>query len=651
MRRYFFCLVFAWFLVIAPLARADAPSRAKLGTKIPNLTFTDASGKRLALHDLKDQKAIALVFLSFECPVSNDYCQPLADMQREYGKHSVAFIGLTVNEDETQAQVAKQAKEFNLNFPVFLDKNLTAAHALEANFTPEVFVLDGDFTLRYRGRIDNSYSERLKKHPQVTRHDLKQVIGEILSGRPVAEPATLAVGCAIVREERQAGKEGPVTYTKDVLPILQNHCQSCHRPGESGPFSLMNYRQAVNWASDIKTFTRSRQMPPWKPASGLAMHNDRRLTDKQIATLAAWVDGGTPEGNSSDAPPARVFTQGWQLGTPDLILTPKDDFVLGPNGRDLFRCFVLPTNVPNDTYVTAVEVRPSNPRVVHHALLFIDATGAARKLEVAERTKKPKADDPLHPQEKANPDWDKGPGYTVAMGVGFIPQGGLSGWAPGIQPRYLPDNAGYFLPKGADVVLQVHYHRNGRVEKDRTQIGLYLAKKPVDVPFGGGVVAGQGSGIGPLRLFFSIPAGDPGFKLSGNAYAQKDFTLHSVSPHMHMLGKSIQLTMTPPEGPPQTLVSIPTWDYNWQEIYFFKEPVRVKAGTKFQVDAVFDNSDKNPMNPFSPPRALRSGNRLSTRCASSFWAARHESPPSSGGAGVCQWRRRRRSSRSSRPRP
>src|SRR5262249_54573713 len=148
--------------------------------------------------------------------------------------------------------------------------------------------------------------------------------------------------------------------------VLQNHCQQCHRPGSVGPFALLTYKQAVNWASDIKEYTQSRQMPPWKPVEGIAFYNDRRMSDRDIATLAAGVGGGTPAGDPKDAPPPREFTDGWQFGKPDLVLTPSDDFVLGGGGRDLFRCFALPTGLTEDKYVVAIEVKPGNPRVVHH---------------------------------------------------------------------------------------------------------------------------------------------------------------------------------------------------------------------------------------------------------------------------------------------
>ena len=597
-------VLIAGLVPLNPSPADPSPSAANLGKKIANVTFKDANGKSFALYDFKDKKAIVVVFLSFECPVSTSYSQPLANMAKEYGKHGVAFLGLTTNEEETAAQVAKLAKRYDIPFPVVPDVKLLAADALQAKITPEVFVLDGNFILRYRGRIDDSYIERLKKHPEPTQHNLLQVLGEMLSGRPVREPATVAIGCPIHRPTANRPPEkGAVTYYKDVLPILQNNCQSCHRPGEVGPFSLMTYRQAVNWADDIKSYTQKRLMPPWKITEGPEFHNNRSMSNQDIATLAAWVDGGKQAGNPKDAQPPRKFPDGWQLGTPDLVLTLPDDFTLGPTGKDLFRCFVLPAGLTEDKYVTAVEVRPSNPRIVHHVLLFVDTQGEGRKLERLEQDKKPAPDDGH--AKKTN--LDKGPGYSVAMGVGFVPKGGLSGWAPGQLGRHLPQGTGYSLPKNSDVVMQVHFHRNGRLEKERTQVGLYFARKPVERRYVGGVLAGGGGGIGPLRLFFSIPPGNNHYPLRGDLWATGDFTLYSIMPHMHLLGKEIKVTMTPPNGKEQTLIAIRDWDYNWQETYFFKEPITVKAGTRFQVEAFFDNSTQNPNNPFNPPRRITFG--------------------------------------------
>jgi peroxiredoxin len=570
--------------------KPDVPSGDKLNQKIAKVTLADADGKAVALHDLKDRKAVVVVFLSFECPVSCSYAATLGELAKIYEAKGVAFLGINSSDEGDAKELAKKAAEFKLPFPVLKDSKNAAADAFKAVNVPEAFVLDHNFVLRYRGRIDNGFTKRLVRAPKVTEHDLKNALDDVLAGKPVRTPITTAIGCTIPREGATA-KTGKVTYYRDVAPIVQNRCQECHRPGDVGPFSLMTYQQAVTWSADIKDYTKSRQMPPWKPVESIAFHNERKMPDKEIETLAAWVDGGMPEGDPKDAPKPREFGDGWHFGKPDLILTVPEEMTIGPSGRDLFRVFVLPTNLSEDKIVSTVEVRPGNKRIVHHTLNFWDTSGKAREKEKAERDR-----------EKGENEQDRGPGYSSAMGVGVRPGlgqfGGLGGWAPGNLIEPLPEGAGWYLPKGADVVVQVHYHRNGRVEKDRTQIGIYFKKEPLTTKWKDIIIPGR---------FILIPPGNEKYTVHDGIELQQDVTCHSVMPHMHMLGKSIKVTVEPPDGKPYPLINIADWNYNWQETYFFKEPLVLKSGTKIRVEAVYDNSAKNPNNPFNPPRIVTVG--------------------------------------------
>jgi peroxiredoxin len=576
---------------------------------IANVTFKDAGGKRFALHDWKDRKAVVVVFLSFDCPVSTGYSPVLADLAKVYAERGVAFLGICTQEDKDAAQITRHQQEFKIPFPVFADERRAAADAFQAEVTPEAFVLDNHFVLRYRGRIDDGYRARLKKNAQVTRHDLRQALDEVLADKPVSEPATRAIGCGIRQPEAVRATAGP-TYYRDVLPIVQNHCQECHRAGEVAPFSLMTYKQAVSWATDIKEYTQSRKMPPWKPTEGGPFYDERRLTEREIATLAAWVDGGAPEGTVADAPPPRRFAKGWQLGQPDMVLTVDGDFELGARGSDIYRYFVLPTNLAEDKYVTAIEVRPGNGRVVHHAIMFYDSQGRARKLEQQERAR------PKKPTEE-----DRGPGYSMSMGLGFLPgflpQGGLGGWAPGMIPRHLAEGVGFYLPKGSDVVLQLHYHRNGRVESDRTSVGLYFAKKAEARRMQGLAIPGQ---------FVTIPAGVERYRVNGSIWVRQDCRLHTIMPHMHLLGREIKVTMIPPDAPPRTLIAVKDWDFNWQEMYFFREAIPVKAGTRFDVEGIYDNSAKNPSNPNRPPKSVLVGEATNNEMCVGFLGTSTERP-------------------------
>jgi mono/diheme cytochrome c family protein len=583
---------------------AAEPDLTKLNTKIDPLPVRDVAGKPVRLPEAK---ATVIVFLSFDCPVSNSYAAPLAELAKEFAPKSVAFIGLCPC-DAPAAEVEKQVKDFKLGFPVYKDDGFAATDAFKAVTTPEVFILDRHSILRYRGRIDNGFYARLKKNPQVTSHDLKNALEDLLAGKAIRVPATPSVGCPIVRNSppvTDRGLNAAVTYHRDVAPILQAHCQSCHRAGEVGPFSLTSYKQAANWATDIKEYTRDRKMPPWKPAEAShAFADDRRLPDKDIATLAAWVDAGMPEGDPKDAPPPAKFINGWQLGPPDLVLTVPADFTIGPSGTDLFRCYALPTNQAEDKYVVAYEVRPGNRRVVHHTLNFIDTSGRGRALEQEQQDKDKNATDLP----------DHGPGYSRRMGVGFLPRSGIGGWAPGQQPHVVPDGVGFFLPKNSDMVLQVHYHRTGRVETDRTQVGLYFAKKPVDRTIEPVVISPK---ISNLFNFF-IPPGVHEYPIKGSIWLAEDCTIYSVMPHMHLIGRHISVKMTPPGGETETLIAIKDWDYNWQETYYFKEPMKVKAGTRFDLEGIYDNSRNNPYNPSDPPQLVRFGEQTTNEMCFGF---------------------------------
>jgi peroxiredoxin len=560
---------------------------------------------------LKGHPAVVIAFLSFDCPICASYARPLTELAKTYESKGVLFVGISETDDTDPIQAARSARELGISFAVYQDDQGRAADALSARTTPEIFVLDRQMVLRYRGRIDNAYASRTRRNSKVTTNDLKISLDAVLAGKPVPVAVTAPVGCPIQRASPLAKKDTTKTYYRDVLPILQEHCQACHRPGEVGPFSLLSYREAVNWAADIKDYTQTHKMPPWKPTEGGPFENERSLSAEKIAALAEWVDGGTPQGDPKDAPAPRQFVAGWQLGQPDLVLEPESTFQVGPTGRDIFRCFVMPTHLGEDKFVTAIEVRPSNNRIAHHALLFIDTLGQGRKLERQEQA-----------QSRVAGELDQGPGYTSGMGVGFLPRGNLGGWAPGMGARRLPEGTCYFLPKNADVVMQMHYHRDGKLEKDGTRIGLYFAKKPVTKQLQGVVVAGAQLG----RLFFLIPPGDDHFRLHGTTWVDQDCTVYSVMPHMHLLGREVAITMTPPNGQPQVLVHVADWDYNWQEVYFFKKKIAVKAGTRFDIDAVYDNSDKNPLNPSVPPRLVVFGEQTTNEMCFGFIGATADKP-------------------------
>lgn len=582
--RVLFVFPAALIVVLAAIPVAAAPD----AKAVPNFTLTDSAGKKWTLHEQK-AKAVVAAFLSTDCPMANGYLPVLGDIAAKYAEKGVVLIGVYPDPEESADHLAAHANEYKVSFPVFRDPTHAAVSPLGGMVTPEVVVLDEKFAVRYRGRIDDRYVSRLKLKATVSRHDLTEALDEILAGKAVTVAETKAFGCAIPAPEKKAvDLAAPVSYYKDVAPLLQAHCQSCHRSGQVGPFVLTTYAQAKKWAGACLEEVTAKRMPPWKPEANPLLAGERLLPAEAIKTLQRWVDQGMPEGDPKDAPPAAKFPEGWSLGEPDLVLESPDEVTVAADGGDIFRVLVFPTNLPEDRYVTAMEVRPGNPRVVHHTLQMIDTTGRAKKLQsAAEANRKPT-------------DRDRGPGYSVSMGWGFFPDPAniLGGWAPGMLPKPLPDGVGQKLPKGADLALQIHYHRTGKEEKDRTKVGLYFAKKPVTEPFRSLAVTG---------MFTIIPAGEKAYKIESSWKVNADLTVYRLVPHMHLLGKDIELVATLPGEKERTLIRLPEWDYNWQEQYQLKEPLKLPKGTVLQIRATFDNSATNPNNPTRPPKPVRLG--------------------------------------------
>lgn len=382
---------------------------------------------------------------------------------------------------------------------------------------------------------------------------------------------------------------GAVTFTRDIAPIVFANCVSCHRPGEVAPFALTNYREVRKHASQIADVTEQRFMPPWKPEAG---HGDfigaRLLTEPQIKLIREWVKGGAPEGNPAELPALPKFTDGWSLGEPDLIVKMPEAYTLKAEGRDVFRCFVVALGLTEDKYVTAAEFRPSNRKIVHHVLFFLDNSGQARRLD----------------------EQDPGPGYSRAGGVGFIPTGGLGGWSPGVTPRHLPGGVARPVKAGADLILQVHFHPSGKVEQEQASVGIYFSKeaKPRTL-----------QSFMHLSGPINIKPGDSHYTVDGSFVTPGNVTLIGVTPHAHLVCKEIKVDATFPSGEQKPLIWIKDWDWNWQDQYLYKEPMKIPAGTKVTCHYVYDNSADNVRNPNNPPKSVHWGEQTADEMAITFF--------------------------------
>jgi len=377
--------------------------------------------------------------------------------------------------------------------------------------------------------------------------------------------------------DEPARRKDPPTFTRDVAPILQQKCQNCHRSHYIGPFALETFEQARKRASDISLVVTERQMPPWKPAPGVGprLKHDQSLSPQEIAVLEAWSDAGAPRGDPKDMPPPLRFSTDWKLGPPDLVLEPAEEFSMPASGPDTYRCFVLPTNLASDAYVSAIDFRPANARVVHHINAFLDTTGAARARDAAE----------------------PGPGYTSFSGPGVAIYEDLGFWAAGHEPHHLPEGIGQRLPRQSDVILQVHYHPTGKPEVDRTRIGIYFSRLPVKQALHWSTASNSD---------FVLPAGKSNIEVKASWNIPADVEVLAVSPHMHLLGRDMRMTVTLPNGRTQDLIHIPDWDPAWQSTYFFQKRILLPTGSVVKVVAHYDNSEY-ARNPNHPPRPVSYG--------------------------------------------
>jgi len=376
------------------------------------------------------------------------------------------------------------------------------------------------------------------------------------------------------------------TFNKDIAPILYQNCATCHRPGEVAPFPLLTYQDAAKRAKLISTVTQRRYMPPWKAEPGYgSFANERRLTDTQIGLIRSWAEAGAPEGDPGDKPQPPKYAEGWLGGEPDRVFKLPAKFSLAADGPDRFQCFVLPMNLDRDVYVSASEFRPDNRRVVHHALVYLDTTGAAQKLAAADGS------------------------YPCFGGPGFPSATLLGGWAPGAVPGPKDETLSIPVKQSSSLVIQIHYHPSGKPEQDQSSLGLSFASHPPT------------KGRTAVILFnprIDIPGGDSHYVVKTAVELPRDVELHGITPHAHYLCKDMKITATLPDGNVTPLIWIKDWDFNWQGGYQYAKPMTLPKGTRIDMEYTYDNSEDNSRNPSHPPIRVRWGEETKDEMAVVF---------------------------------
>jgi Flp pilus assembly protein TadD len=386
-----------------------------------------------------------------------------------------------------------------------------------------------------------------------------------------------------------SAKAAPLTYTKDIAPLVNDRCAMCHHPTGSAPFSLLTYADVKRRATQIADVAKTRFMPPWKadPDNGPFI-GQHPLTDAEIAMIQQWVEAGTVEGDARDLPAAlrqaqgkRAWTEAWQLGAPDLVVSLPQPYTLQADGTDVFRIFVIPLPVDRVRFVRGLEFRPGNPKVVHHANIRVDRTTASRALDEA----------------------DPGPGYSgLIPHSAQYPDGHFLGWTPGQIAPLLPKDLAWRLDRDTDLVVQIHMQPSGKRELVQPSIGLYFGDQP---PSRTPAMLRIG------RQSIDIPAGEQQYTITDSYTLPVDVEVEAVQPHAHYRARDVRGDARLPDGTVKTLIHIKDWDFRWQHVYRYGSPLRLPKGTTLSMRYVYDNSPANLRNPEHPPKRARWGQRSS----------------------------------------
>lgn len=533
----------------------------------------DIDGHVHVPFDSPDCKAVVFVFMKTQCPVSNRSIPALNAIVAEFPSEQFPILSVNVDANVTREAIVSHRDEFAMHFPVLLSDSKRLRRELQPTHSPQAVVVTMTGDVVYSGAIDNRHVAPAKGSRTTSHFFLRDALQAVAAGKPVAVARTQPIGCQL-EPLRPMQIDTEITYARDIAPIIQVHCVACHHDGDVAPFPLDTHEAVRRHASQIREVVADGSMPPWKPVGDhQRFRDDLRLTTDQVRLIKTWIDNGQPFGSKADLPAPREFSDGWRLGPPDLVLEMSGAFTVQADGNDIYRYFVLPIELSSSRLIAAVDFKPGNPQVVHHAGFWFDRTGMARE------------------NDRKQP----GPGYTSFGGPAIPGWIGLGNWTPGTTPQRLPSGTGRLVPAGSDLVLQIHYHPSGRAESDQSKVGLYFADEDAKR---------QVAEIAVGDMTLDIPPGATQHEHKAEYTLPVESLLLDVYPHMHLLGRKISATAHLPNGEARELIRVEDWDYAWQPRYGYLRPVRLPAGTRIELVCEYDNSADNPYQPTTPPQRV-----------------------------------------------
>jgi peroxiredoxin len=612
-----FCIVWMAFLGVvgATSDEGEGTSTVSVSTPLPSgpiaaagISLENPAGESHSLTDFLGANATVLVFLHPSCPLSQRAVPPLNELCTTMVSQGVAVLGV-FQPDVPIEDIQAFQKDYAAAFPFAIDRGESMTSALEATVTPEAFVLDSRLVPQYAGRVDDQYLVRGVRRPAAQREDLAEALDDLLSGNPVRVPRTTPVGCPIERQvaatQPPTESEKRVTFHKDIAPILNARCQMCHSPGNVAPFELMTYDDASDWMKPGLREIEARRMPPAQVEGDFAFVHENSLTKEEIETIRNWLHSGMEEGDPADSahlpPPPSLNDWAADLGPPDIILEQSAVTTLQGSGPDLYRYVPFTLDYPEVLRVRAMQMLPTNRKIVHHALIGYCPSEDIRQLAPS-----------LLSENYGIESGDSLPGYSTRHSFGIKPHpgksmdglpavSGIMGYLPGQSATRLPEEADLIIPAHSDILVQFHYHRSGKMESDRTRLGIWLRKDD-----------GKNRYIASSTFlsgdFTVVPKGVNNFVVKTSDPMPVDAWLYMMMPHCHQLGKTIDITARFPGAEKDvTLVRCPKWDFNWQATHQLATPVFLPKGTLLKSSVTYDNTDNNPRNPFRPAQHVFQG--------------------------------------------
>ncbi len=555
-----------------------------LRKSVAPLDLVASDGTKITIAE--DAPAVVICFLGTECPLARKYAPRLQRIADQWKARGVVVIGVDSNLQDTAREIEEFRQANNIRFAIAVDADQRALELLGARRTPEVVVLDRRRAIRYQGRIDDQYLPGLAK-PEATVHELHDAVEAIVSDKPILVAKTEPVGCLITKSHSAAGNnpvrstepstspEQSITYTKHIAPIFRAHCVECHRSGEIGPFAMTDYDEVRGWGAMIAEVIDDGRMPPWHAAPGHArLRNARLMPDKDKRMVRDWVAAGMPRGADQDSSADNNSTEKtvWHLPrNPDLVVSMSSKpYKIPAEGVVEYQYFVVDPQLKEDRWVSAAQVIPGNPGVVHHAIVFI-----------------------------------RPPEETDFRGVSW-----LTGYVPGQRHSPMPAGSARRIPAGSKLVFQMHYTPNGQPQEDNTQVGMIFANEET--------IENEVLTVMAINQEFEIPPNVDNHAVPASARKlPKGGQLLAISPHMHVRGKAFQLFAKRGDEL-ETILDVPRYDFNWQHTYELDQPIALDSIDSLETICRFDNSSGNVVNP-NPNTVVTWGDQTFEEMAVAFF--------------------------------